>query len=178
MKVFYLFIVICLSFSCKDETRENPPLKGDCFLLGNPWKFYFVDKERKSIIGLKAGQILPTTEIQPSPYFRPSTIPEGYENNGKSYFYNGNANTIGFEPETGLYFWTTVIPGYEYLTNHSFYIHFNHTDIDTVEVKFRFQYEDVYGGDFTAQVKELRYNGTLVIKNNEYMDKAGIYIQK
>ena len=77
MKVFYLFILICLSFSCKDETRENPPLKGDCFLLGNPWKFYFVDKERKSIIGLKAGQILPTTEIQPSPYFRPSTIPEG-----------------------------------------------------------------------------------------------------
>lgn len=178
MKGVYLFIFIGLLFSCKDETRENPPLKGDYFVQSNLWKFYFVDEEGNSKIHLKAGQILPTTEMQPSVYFRPSIIPEGYKDNGESYLYNENANSIGFDPETGLYFWTTAIPGYQYLTAHTFYVHFNHTDIDTIDVKFQFLYENITGGDFTTQIKELRYNGTLVVKNNQYMNKDGIYIQK
>ena len=36
----FLLSLVCL-FACKDETRENPPLKGDAFWLANPWKFYF-----------------------------------------------------------------------------------------------------------------------------------------
>jgi len=50
----FLLSLVCL-FACKDETRENPPLKGDAFWLANPWKFYFVDAEGKSVLRLKAG---------------------------------------------------------------------------------------------------------------------------
>ena len=45
----FLLSLVCL-FACKDETRENPPLKGDAFWLANPWKFYFVDAEGKSVL--------------------------------------------------------------------------------------------------------------------------------
>ncbi|MFR3329500.1 MAG: hypothetical protein ACLTSL_04980 [Odoribacter splanchnicus] len=55
-----LLSLVCL-FACKDETRENPPLKGDAFGLANPWKFYFVDAEGKSVLRLKAGAVLPLT---------------------------------------------------------------------------------------------------------------------
>ncbi len=59
----FLLSLVCL-FACKDETRENPPLKGDAFWLANPWKFYFVDAEGKSVLRLKAGAVLPLTGME------------------------------------------------------------------------------------------------------------------
>lgn len=177
MKLLHLLILIGLCLSCKDETRENPPLKGDYFIRGNPWKFYFTDQEGNSAIKLKPGAILPTTDTQQANEFQQAFVPDNYEENATPYTYNGNFNNVGFDQEKGLYYWMTGIPGNNYITDNEFYVHYNRMDTDTIRVKFRFSNE----GDFAdplATITELYYNENLVIKNDNYISGDGIFIQK
>ena len=87
----FLLSLVCL-FACKDETRENPPLKGDAFWLANPWKFYFEDAEGKSVLRLKAGAVLPLTGMEvPGD---PEVIPADFVPD-RSGEYNYKHNSVG-----------------------------------------------------------------------------------
>ena len=102
----FLLSLVCL-FACKDETRENPPLKGDAFWLANPWKFYFVDAEGKSVLRLKAGAVLPLTGMEvPGD---PEVIPTDFVPD-RSGEYNYKHNSVGYDHEKGLYYWRTSVP--------------------------------------------------------------------
>lgn len=91
----FLLSLVCL-FACKDETRENPPLKGDAFWLANPWKFYFVDAEGKSVLRLKAGAVLPLTGMEvPGD---PEVIPTDFVPD-RSGEYNYKHNSVGYDHE-------------------------------------------------------------------------------
>lgn len=177
-RLFFGILLLGIILACKDETRENPPLAGSYFIRANPWKFYFVKEDGNSAIGLQPGAALPTTEMLPDGEFRQAYVPEDYEEGEVAYLYNGNSNRVGYDQEKGLYWWSTSVPGNEYVTESEFYVHFNRTDIDTVRVKFKFTYGEVDGGDMYAEIAELYYNGTLVIKNDDYIDSDGIRIKK
>ena len=108
----FLLSLVCL-FACKDETRENPPLKGDAFWLANPWKFYFVDAEGKSVLRLKAGAVLPLTGMEvPGD---PEVIPTDFVPD-RSGEYNYKHNSVGYDHEKGLYYWRTSVPGNIWVT--------------------------------------------------------------
>lgn len=178
MKLLYVICGLLMLWACQDETRENPPLKGNYFLRANPWKFYFVDGEGKSVLSMRPGSVLPTTDFQREDGFQQGYIPEDYLEDSRSYLYNGNSNSVGFDAGKGLYYWMTTVPGYEYVKENEFYVHFNRTDIDTVRVKFRFITEGVIGGDMWAGITEMYYNGVLVIRNDESISGEGILVRK
>lgn len=175
---FYIALLSALLLACKDETRENPPLQGNYFLRANPWKFYFLDEEGKSAIAMIAGAPLPTTENGTSANYKPFYLPGHFEEGAASYSYNDGLNSVGYNAERGLYYWTTYIPGYENIKESEIYVHFSASDIDTLRVKFRFLHGDIDGGDTFVEIAELYYNNTLVIKNDGYADPAGIFIEK
>lgn len=178
VKFAYIFLLMGMLWACKDETRENPPLKGNYFTRANPWKFYFVDAEGKSAIRLKPGAVLPTTDLRDGGAFEQAFVPEDFPETNISYLYNHNSNDVMYDADKGLYYWKTLIPGNEYVTNSEFYVHFNRTDIDTVRVKFKFIYDGVVGGSFVADITEMYYNEILVIKNDDYVSEEGIFIRK
>lgn len=180
MKLFCLFCLLVVFVSCKDETRENEPLRESRFFRANPWKFYFLDSEGNDMLSLSAGSVLPTSDFEQSTVFQQAYIPDNFDEDveHRYYLYNGNGNSVGFDENKGHYYWTTEVPGYENVVRHEFYVHFTSVDIDTISVRFKFVHEDVVGGDSYANITELFYNGQLVIKNDDYINGDGIFIQK
>lgn len=176
-KFEYLFILslVCL-FACSDETRENPPLKGDYFLLANPWKFYFVDADGKSMFRLKAGAILPVTGMEIPDY--PEIVPADFVS-GQSGEYTYKHNRVGYDDEKELYYWQTSVPGNFWVTQSRFFVRFDRNDIDTVRVLFKFTPGEAVGGNGVGViVREMYYNDRLIIKNDDYASEEGILIQK
>ena len=171
----FLLSLVCL-FACKDETRENPPLKGDAFWLANPWKFYFVDAEGKSVLRLKAGAVLPLTGMEvPGD---PEVIPTDFVPD-RSGEYNYKHNSVGYDHEKGLYYWRTSVPGNIGVTPSRFYVRFDRNDVDTVRVLFKFTSGTAVGGDgIEVSVREMYYNDRLIIKNSDYSREEGIVIMK
>ena len=171
----FLLSLVCL-FACKDETRENPPLKGDAFWLANPWKFYFVDAEGKSVLRLKAGAVLPLTGMEvPGD---PEVIPADFVPD-RSGEYNYKHNSVGYDHEKGLYYWRTSVPGNIWVTPSRFYVRFDRNDVDTVRVLFKFTSDaSVWGDGIEVSVREMYYNDRLIIKNSDYSREEGIVIMK
>ena len=171
----FILSLVCL-FACRDETRENPPLKGDSFLLANPWKFYFVDAERKSVFRLKAGAVLPLSGMEVPD--DPEVIPADFIP-GQSQEYSYKQNSVGYDNEKGLYYWRTSIPGNIWVTPSRFYVRFDRNDVDTVRVFFKFTPGAAAGGDgIEVTVREMYYNDRLIIKNGDYTSEEGIVIKK
>ena len=163
----FLLSLVCL-FACKDETRENPPLKGDAFWLANPWKFYFVDAEGKSVLRLKAGAVLPLTGMEvPGD---PEVIPADFVPD-RSGEYNYKHNSVGYDHEKGLYYWRTSVPGNIGVTPSRFYVRFDRNDVDTVRVLFKFTSGAAVGGDgIEVSVREQhcrRHDDAVVIVSAE-----------
>lgn len=176
-KFEYLFILslVCL-FACSGETRENPPFKGDYFLMANPWKFYFVDADGKSMLRLKAGAILPVTGMEVPDY--PEIVPADFVS-GQSGEYTYKHNSVGYDDEKGLYYWTTSVPGNFWVTQSRFFVRFDRNDIDTVRVLFKFTPGEAVGGNgIGVTVREMYYNDRLIVKNDDYASDEGILIQK
>jgi len=172
-------LVMCLA--CQDETRENPPLRGNYFVQGNPWKFYFVNEEGRDILSLLPGSKLPTSYLE---YYNGEKTLEILPEEGLSYpldyySYNGNHNYIGYDADKGMHYWSTSLEGYIWVPDHEFYVGITLSDQDTIRVHYEFDTESCIGGDVCPDPRQVYYNGKMVIRNGEYLNgKEGIVIVK
>lgn len=178
MRVINCFVIICLLFvvnACSDG-GDSIPKTGDYFVRANPWLFYFVDGEGNDLLSLKQGSVLPMVYEEKGG--KPQIVPENVDED-KSYSYKGNQHTVGYDSRVGKHFWTTSISGNQGYVDKKLYVVFNETEIDSIQVKFKFYREGCVGGDgICVDIVRLDYNNTTVIKNDDYVSGKGIWITR
>ena len=177
---FVILLLFSINISCdKDEETEfEIPKTRETFGLANNLKFYFSNPTNSDLLDLNNNVVLPIA------FEDGYTIPNP-PNSSNNLRYNYVGGQIEFDSENEKFYWNTLILGKMGYENHQFYIMISENDIDTLDVKFKFTKGMSYGGgEYSAKVEKLYYNGTLILEQNLNNDSEiyslneNIFVQK
>jgi len=158
---FAILLLFSIIISCnKEETEVEIPKTGETFGLGSNLKFYFSSPTNTDLLDLNNNVILPVAFEESYEIPNPPT-----SSNNLRYNYAGGQ--IRLDSENEKFYWNTLILGKMGYENHQFYIMISENDIDTLDVKFKFTKEIMLGGgEYSAKIEKLYYNGTLILEQN------------
>lgn len=170
-KIIPMFIAIILFASCEKDDLKKGRTESE-FVTNLGLKFIFLDGNNEDLID-KSNILSYPISFQDNYSEISSDDTTNY--NDKIYF-NGKANTLFYDSETGKNVWQTIVYGFDNIKEYKTFIHFENDDIDTILVKYSFSTECT-GRDYCADINEAYYNGKLIY-SDENTSPELIYVTK
>jgi len=179
--VLICLMVIFLTACNKDNAdwRDSVP-DGEYFLRGNTVRFYYVDGKGKGLINPDDSTSFPISceIIQANPPTPGNPINSGLYLDRYHSYYNQNRDKVEYDPEEGLYFFSTIVPGDQKSSNYVFYIYFSGA-YDTMNLTYRYTNKDIIGcgGGWYAKIHSWKFNGKHIYSDDDKSSRK-IFVQK
>jgi hypothetical protein len=176
--LLYILLIFALIGCKKEKEKQNDDgwlsaiPGGGYFIMANTIRLYYIDENSNGIIKPDKSETLPYTYwngIKPSVI----KIPEDY----KGGLYNGNRNSLTYDPEEKLYYGSTYLQGDKSKANYTFYISCA-GELDRFDVNYSYKPGEAIGGDgIGVRMDQLRINNVVVANDENKFDRK-IFIKK